>query len=565
MPPFFLMMLSVFLFSIYPLLCGMGLQKTDPIAFIFLTHLGCAVFSFVCGFVMLRRKKKKFGAVFNLDGKTWLTVAGTGTAAAVNHACLMYAFLKIPMISAAIIYETWAILAVWLTPILVVNGWQKVRRLDYIFGLLAFVGVFFIVSADSRELALSALRKMDPARLQGYGLALVASLGVCLSTMLRRNVTRKLREKYNDDLLLATYLSSGLTRMASLPVIGIILFFLYGQTGKGVVMEAVPFALVTGIAVHLMGSITYVLGVLKSTGNSVPVPDFIAPVLAVFFLYAFGFSGVSDYVILGGLFVITANLLVSVRVEENFAYTASILTLLVGGAYCYFTKGAQMDNFFDAISVSAVFYAILIAFAWDRVIDRSKHEEALVVDIVYDIEELRLEAPKKEEKLVRDLVEGVQAVISTSDHVALGIAFKKLQKTREEFGANRAIVKIYQNIANLILSKTKDIMLSEVVLLCLIGGVTFFGILAYRPPGLWPDMMAFIMAGAIVFIFFAIFDQLRERRKNIFSGTSGNLCVVNERVFESHSEFKLVTIALIGVMLAVFYGLFRYKYSLPPL
>ncbi len=104
-------------------------------------------------------------------------------------------------------------------------------------------------------------------------------------------------------------------------------------------------------------------------------------------------------------------------------------------------------------------------------------------------------------------------------------------------------------------------MLSEIVLLCLIGGITFFGILGYRPSGLWPDMMAFIMGGAIVFIFFAIFDQQNARNKSMLQATSDSLCAISGAAFESRHEFKLVTIILIGIMLAVFYGLFKFKYG----
>jgi hypothetical protein len=152
-------------------------------------------------------------------------------------------------------------------------------------------------------------------------------------------------------------------------------------------------------------------------------------------------------------------------------------------------------------------------------------------------------------------------VIATTDREKIGVAYRDLSALRGELGLEGAPGEVFRNIDSLILSKTKDIMLSEIVLLCLIGGITFFGILGYRPAGLWPDMMAFIMAGAIVFIFFAIFDQQSARNKSMFSASADGLCLIREEAFTSRHEFKLVTILLIATMLAVFYGLFRYKYG----
>lgn len=564
--PFLLMMLSVFLFSIYPVLAAKGLALNDPIPFLFATHLACAAFSFLCGFAALKKKyggKKIKGGALPPDGRTWGCVAATGAVAALNHTCLMYAFLKIPMTGATIIYEVWPILAAWLMPLLVVKGWKQVRRLDYVFGLLAIAGIAFIMGAENPDiilaLDLSALRAMDPDRLTGYGLAFAASIGVAVSTTLRRNVTRAIKERHGGDLLLATYLSSGLTRAAALPVFIVLYFVLPHGGGKGFAPETLPLACFTGIAVHLMGSVCYVLSILKSPNPAIPVPDFLAPVMAVAWLCLFGYSGITDFAIIGGLFVITANLLVTVRAEEGFAYTASILTLLLSGTYCYFTTGEELGDFYDAISVSAVFYAILIAFAWDRVLNRTKHEEQLTLNIAYGIEGLRRKAKGKSAPL-EALARETGAIMTTSDRDIIRAAYARILAAREKLGAEAETLRVFQDLDSLILSKTRDILLSEVVLLCLIGGVTLIGILGYRPAGMWPDMMGFIMAGAIVYIFCAILDQVEERNRRLLAGAPENPCVINGAFFESRHEFKLVTIALIAIMLAVFYGLFRYKY-----
>jgi drug/metabolite transporter (DMT)-like permease len=554
------MFASVVLFSLYALLASIGLQSVDPVLFVMTAHLAAAAIAFGWASTRWPRKKKK---LFKLPSRTWVLIVLTATAGAINHMCFMFALLKTSKAGATIIYETWPILTAWLAPVLIEKGWEQLRRMDYVFGLLAVAGVAFIVAGENRgmlnTLDFTLLQNIDQNKLEGYGLALVGSLGVSISTALRRRVSKGFTEKYNGDRLLGVLLGSGFTRLATLPVF--VIGYLLTHDAGAATMTPNGFALaaVTGVGVYLMGSLCYLFSVLRNPNPTIPVPDFIAPVMAVAWLWIFGHSSLTDIAIIGGLFVISANLLVTVRAEEGFAYTASILTILLGGAWCYFSTGAPMADYYDALSLTAVFYAIQVAFAWDRVLDRAKREEALELDIAYAIEGLR--HGKAKPALLRRLVAAAQGVFATTDRITMGGIYRELTAVRGELGEDDKVSKLYHDIDTLILSKTKDILLSEVVLLCLIGGITFTGILAYRPAGLWPDMMAFIMGGAIVFIFFALFDQQAARNTKMLQVEGDSLCRISDESFECRHEFKMVTIALIAVMLAIFFGLFRYKYG----
>ncbi len=565
-----LLFLSVILFSLYPLLASIGLQHTNPIFFLLAAHGCCAAFALSYGKLLHGKAyitAKKLPALFSFDTRTWGTVVATGLSSAINHTCFLFALLQTSKIGATMIYETWPIIALWLAPALIPKGWNNVRIADYVFGLLAVLGGIFVIAAGNRDALLALdihiLQHIDPVKLQGYALAAIGSIGVAISTVLRRRVTKALRQQHNDDLLLATYLSTGITRLAALPVFVLMMVALQDHTAmqSGMDINGFLLAAATGIAVHLLGSVSYVISLLKNPDPVIPVPDFLAPILSVLWLVLLGYDGLTDFAVIGGLCIISANLLVTVRAEDGFAYTASILTLLLGGIYCYLTTPTEMNSFYDAISVSAVFYAILIAFAWDRVLERGKHEEALILDIAYGIEGLKNQTGKSIEKTIEQLTQHIQSILHTADRIAIGKAYRAVCQLRVDAKLPDESRRLFHDLDNLILSKTKDIMLSEIVLLCLIGGVTFFGILSHRPQGLWPDMMAFIMAGAIVFIFFAIFDQLSTRKKSLINTDPDSPCLLHTDFFQSRNEFKLVTIILIAVMLAVFYGLFAFKYA----
>lgn len=563
------MLLSVFLFSIYPLLASMGLVASDPIMFVLLAHFFCAVFSFASGgFLIKRRHKGKhtLASAFRLDSKKlWIYVIATGTAAACAHASLMYALLKTSQVGATIIYETWPLMAVWLTPLLVAKAWDKIKRLDYLFGFMAVIGMGFVVSAESREtimnLDFSFMTHIEPDRLLGYGLAFIGSIGIALSTVLRGGVSQHLKDKFDGDVVLSAFMGSGFTRLASLPAFALMYFILHEPGSRTIIPADVALACFTGIMVYTMGSVFYIYSFLNTQNPNIHILYYLAPVMAIAWLHMFGFSSINDFAIIGALFVVSANLLVTIKAEHSNAYTASILSLLLGGTYCYFTTGGGLDDFYEAISVSCIFYAILIAFAWDRVIDRVKYEEALSLEIAYGLEKLRQRHLKKGDKKIKSLIADVRTILSTTDHATLGESYRSMIKTRDKMDFHPALNKIFLNVDGLVLSKMKDIMLSEVVLLCLIGGVTLFGVLTYRPVGLWPDMMAFVMAGAIVFIFFAIFDQLIVRNRSMLSDAEDSMCGVNEELFESRHQFNVISVVLMVFMLAVFAGLFAYKYG----
>ena len=559
-----LMFLSVLMFSIYPLLAAQGVETTDPLLFLLIAHTAAAGFALFYGKALFDKKYgrlKKPRPLFQLTPRLWGTVALTGISSAINHICFIFALMLTSKIGATMIYETWPILALWLAPVLVPKGENGVRLADYVFGLLAVLGGAFVIASinpDSRAFFTADFwQNLDPQKTFGYALAVAGSIGVAVSTVLRRRVTQHLRAQHDDHLLMASCLSTGITRLAALPVfiIGFLILQRPESAVTGIGANGFALALVTGIGVHVLGSVFYVFSMMRNPDPVIPVPDFLAPILSVSLLALFGFDHFTALSVIGGLCIISATLLVTVRAEDGFAYTASILTLLLGGIYCYFTAGQEMSNFYDAISVSAVFYAILIAFAWDRVLERSKHEEALILDIVYGMEAL------KPDKKTAALQTQVQTILSTDDKAVIGRAYREICALRDKMKLPTEKNALFHDIDSLILSKTKDIMLSEIVLLCLIGGVTFFGILTHRPPGLWPDMMAFIMAGAIVFIFFAIFDQLKTRKNSLIKLDSSSVCKFQESYFDSRSEFKIVTIILIAIMLTVFYALFLMKYN----
>lgn len=566
----FAMLVSVFLFSLYPLLASFGLSRNDPILLVMLAHFFCALASLATGYGIFRKRyggKRAFFNSLKIEKSVWLSAFATGAAAAVAHSCFMLALLKTSKIGATIIYETWPILAIWLTPFLVAKAWEKVRWLDYIFGFLALIGVAFIISADSREivqqLAFSAFHDIDPVRLEGYVLAFTGSLGIALSTVLRARVSQYFTGHHDGDVLLSACFSSGLTRFAALPFF-ILTFWYFREDGNsGFLINDVWLAAVIGVVVYTGGSLFYTLGFLGAKNPNIQVLYYLAPVMAIAWLQLSGFSHINDFVIIGTLFVITANLLVTIKAEHSFSYTASILTLLFGGAYCYFTTGRGIPDFYDAISFTTVIYAILIAFAWDRVIARNKHVERLALDISYGLDGLRAAANKKDEKPLKELGKYVAEILSTGDKQVVGAVYQKLGKLKKSRNS-AALRSLYKDIDSLVLSKLRDMMLSEIVLLALIGSTTVFGLMVFRPDGLWQDTASVVMSAAVIFIFFAIFDQMRDCNINPLGGGDPSCSDINPALFRPKNQFNVISIILIAVMLAVFAGLFSYKHGAFP-
>lgn len=566
------MLVSVFLFSLYPWLAAIGLKNNDPVLLVMLAHFFCALASFAIGFHLFKKRYRNSGRTFSgslkIGRQIWISALATGAAAAVAHSCFMMALTKTSKIGATVIYETWPILAVWLTPFLVAKAWEKTRGLDYVFGFLALIGTGFIISADSRdivrELAFSAFGDIDPVRLEGYLLAFTGSLGIALSTVLRARVSQYFTGNHDGDVLLSACFSSGLTRLAALPFFVPCFLYFGGDTASGILVNDVWLAAVIGVVVYTGGSLFYTLGFLGAKNANIQVLYYLAPVLSITWLQLSGFSQVNDFVIIGTLFVLTANLLVTIKAEHSYSYTATMLTLLFGGAYCYFTTGRDLPDFYDAISFTTVIYAILIAFAWDRIIARNKDVEKLALDISYGLDALRAAYKKKDKKPLDNLCQYVAAILSTGDKQTLNGIYTKLCKLKKSWNDDQTRP-VYKNIDRLVLSKLRDMMLSEIVLLALIGSTAVFGLLVFRPDGLWQDTASVVMSAAVIFIFFAIFDQMRECNNNPLDSGNRDYSDINPELFRPKNHFNIISLILIAVMLAVFAALFSYKHGAFPL
>ncbi len=575
------MFLSVFFFSLYPLLASYGLENNDPVLFVMLAHFFCAVVSFLIGRTLFHRhfatlpKKRTakqtadFAEIFFVGSKTWFYVFATGAAAAVAHSCFMLALLKTSKIGATIIYETWPILAIWITPFLVAKAWEKVRRSDYIFGLLALVGVAFIIAAENREALLQfdlkAAFEADPQRMQGYLLAFIGSLGIAVSTVMRAGVSQHFTQKYDGNVLLSAGISSGLTRMAALPFFVLIFLFFQSHGLAGFVLNDILLAVLVGIVVYTFGSLAYTYSFLNSKSPNIQVMYYIAPVLSIIWLQLSGFSQINDFIVIGTVFVLTANLLVTVKAEHSISYNATILTLLLVGGFCYFTTGLGFDGFYDAMSFTSVLYAILIAFAWDRVMRRDRHIEQITLDIAYGLDELQSRAKAKEKKPVAALAKHTEKIFSSGDKTVLAAAYAGLEKIRSEFDDATARG-VFKNLDDLILSKTRGFMLSEIVVLAMIGGITVTALMVFRPDGHWEDMASVVMSAAVVFIFFAIFDQLKNCHTSPLQQKKGQrFYTLDSRIFSPANPFHLISVVLIVAMLAVFSALFAYKHGAFPL
>jgi drug/metabolite transporter (DMT)-like permease len=494
---------SVFVFSLWALLAVFGIESVNRWEFIFWTELLSFAASAALLWVSAAGAHIRARKLTELSRREILEFCASGLSLILAQACLLTSFLYLSKAGAMIIYEVWPIFAMYLTPLLVAKAWPRVSPRDLMFAMLALFGVSLIMLPERGEpffLKASSL-------VARYGTLLLPLAGGALnalSSVLKARLSQRLDIKGH-------------------PLISVLVAqVFYGIFGTGFAAAALALSrlfdhqvsrytplniggmLFISLVVYTAGRLSYVVGLLRSKHSNITVLWYLTPILTVLWLWLAGYSAVTTPIVLGSCFIIGANLLMSVKADDSLSYPAAIVTLLCVGTYCHFVKGLDMGDYYQAISVPLVFYAILVAFLVDRLDRRDAFEEGLAVEIIRHI---GLEGPASQKKQ-RELVEQVAAVVRTSDVHEIDEHYRALRNSGHEF-----LRRVSDKLDALALSRIQGANFGEMLVLSLVGLLTVGTTVVFRPPVFVADCFAVVLSAAMVFIYFMIYDLIRERAR----------------------------------------------------
>ena len=287
---------------------------------------------------------------------------------------------------------------------------------------------------------------------------------------------------------------------------------------------------------HGIADSLYRLGNLINQSLGINAVTYLAPILALGWLFAFSLVEVSrvDYLVIGASAVIIANLLINFDAEIRWGFKVLLLALGAGGAIVYFREEGfgllriddwywSADGYFESITLAATVFILLLAFRVARLVSRTSEEDSRtfivyrkldtlvrrgiisseISDCIVQIDLAKNNSASEERAYVK-----ARQLIADVDPATLGEADIQLLSDAET------------NLDALARSKQVDIHLGEMFALYVFGLVTVGLALFSRPPdvGGWTrllvDLFAIVISAVVIFLLAHIHDLQKERDEN---------------------------------------------------
>ncbi len=321
MPAAFYLGFSILSWSLYPLVTIFGVENISPFTFVFITQTVGALSALVM-YVFSVRKISTGGAIpqivsqeLTLDRIIFLLAIGISSN--LVHICFIFAIELTSKAGASIIFETWPVAAVLLTPLIIRKHWDKIRLKHLFYGLISVAGIAMIMfseQGDVRDIFTSPVEyvdSMDFLSLVGCLLAFAGAICMAISTLMRAQVSNHISITFPAmrGQVGAALLGEAVCRLSALPL-AIILVFMFPDESRFTATN-VSAMLFMGIFIHVLSTAAYTVALLKSDNPSMHIYWFIMPALAALWLHLLGLSEITPWIAAGMITVVIANLLLA--------------------------------------------------------------------------------------------------------------------------------------------------------------------------------------------------------------------------------------------------------------
>lgn len=498
------LLFSVLTWSFLPLFAALGLEKIDKWDFVVWTEVIGLASSWVLLWIMASRAKVTYPKLKELSVRTHIEYAFCGLTYIISIVCLWTSFFYISKAGATIIFEIWPILSMFLTPLLIKKGWENLTPYDFIYGILAFVGMAFILAPELEQPFF--LQQKDPV--SAFMILILPFLGgifMAVTSVLKARLSYHMEIKGQPLVsLLVVQVYYGIYACGFAAVAYAIVRMSSEQAVNNVYdLTIITGLLVVGIIIYTLGRLTYVMGLLKSTKSNIIALWYFMPIFSVFWLYLAGLSAITPHIIIGAASIICANLLITIRADERISYSAAIISLLLVGLFCFFVNGMEMGDYYQAVSVPLIFYAIIVSFLMDRLIKRDTFEEGLALELIKHVQ-TGIEKAHLSHKTI--LVQNIMAIIQTNESVKIAQHYDYLRNDVKEMQP------MQDRLDALALSRVEGVNFAEIFVLSLIGMLTIMMTVLYRPASFTADCFAIVLTLSVVFVFFTVVDLVKKRR-----------------------------------------------------
>ena len=582
-----LMIVSVIGYSLIPLLVASGRGADSPFLFGAGWRLGVGFGLSVFLFTFFRDvlfHKEVLSLIYERM-KTWAMLFII--LSQFDYVAFALATRFVDVSVAAILFETWPIFLILLTAILF-RGEARYRAVkpDVIMLLMiGFVGFWFVAASETGGFGNWSGSQFTDT-LIGIGVVILAIIlttasayqfrwGVDLSRALPNSLIRNKNSNLVDICCVVTsswignFLASG---------INVAVGFASGET---MAWGALSVAVIGGIFGNALGNIAWRAANLMTTNLGINAVSYATPIFSLVWLFLFWQVNIArtDYLIIGAIAIISANLLINFEAEVRFGFKALILALWGCGAFVYLRDdflhllpfGGWLwprETYLGALGLSATVFILLLTFRVARIAPRTRDEDNQIFALHRNLEMLAR----------RNLIDPtadqyVRGIDSARNPEELQRAYTQAklcfaQATAVDLPpADRRLLSDAEAQLNMIVhSRQQGIDFGELFSLIIFGGSTVLLSLLSRPAvegwtAFLYEVFSVLFPAVVVFLIVNVWDLHRERADLVLAAsedTAGYGVIFRD---PRSRRFEQSMSLVIGLLLIVAYaGLLWYKW-----
>ena len=515
-----------------------------------------------------------------IDWRILLTILGN-----CEYALFAWSLQYIDITMATIVFQSWPIFFLIISALLLR---ENIRHLHngktalslFLLVSLSVIGFAFIVFSQSGEIG----QLGNVSRLI-TGVVLVAG-AMALGNLKAFGIDWGRR--------LGNQLSGDLTGLGSSPAMFFVLVsFLISSFGAAAVglivglgraetwdMEILGMAFIGGLVVNGTAGIMWRKANMADDDIGFNALGYAIPVVAILFLLLFGMAGVSqvDYLIIGVMAIVVANLLINFEAEVRWSFEALILALGGCGTLIYFRDELldwlgipnwtwSGDGYFGSIAMTATVFTLLLAFRVARLVTRTNDEESRTFNILRKLDRL-----VKRGVIDEDVRHCILVIDETNKQPILKEYYLKARShianaTPENDADRDTLVQVEADLDMLVRSQQTTPVLGEIFALLVFAGITIILTIFTKPtePEGWIrlllDLFAMLVSSVIIFLMIYSMDLDRERDAHILERTTedGEYLLLfpdtERRLFD-----QWLSVAVGVIIILVYAGLMAHKW-----
>lgn len=477
--------MSILAYSWFPLVGALGIRSLSPILFIGFSHV-VSFFTFAalvlwrkggqCNLMracqaLSRNRSLRFNIV--LDAVLNLS----------SHFLLFYSFLFISRANATVVFETWPFFGMIGTSLLLRHHFDKLSQRSLWLGMVAMLGLALVVWAGQ---TIDEVPGLASHPLKGALAAVGSAVAMAASVSLHVKARLIIGDipEMKDAALITNVLAKGIS---SIFFAMLLIAFQPWDNIESAESVVWIFVLLNGALIISIGSATYSEALARSSRSELILLWYLTPLIAVFWLWLFGLDQVTEMLVLGGLFIISANLLLHVQADDGPAYVAVFLVLCVTGTALHLTPAVPISPYFpsanlvELISLPLGIFGILTGFVLSRQFSRRQEIEAALLEVVPSL------LPNETEQLEATLRERRQADIDTRFQPL----YRNVVARDKPTGANLLALRVK-------LSRT--VSHGELIVLWALSLMASFSVVLFRAPSLGGDIVALLTVPAVIYL-----------------------------------------------------------------